>query len=223
MADIFREVDEDVRSDRLTKAWSKYSILVYGAAAAVVIATAVITFMNHQKKVAAETAGAQYAAAQELSRAGKSAEAGAAFAALAKDSPAGVRALALLRAAEEQGLADRAGAVKAFDALAVDPAVPSLLQDVARLRGGLLRADEGDKAELDKSFGPLLNGPFRSSAREILALAALKRGDFESAGRLFDQLIVDPTTPAALRQRAQALASLAQGGGKFTPPAPEKP
>ena len=28
MADIFREVDEDIRSDRLTEFWSKYSIAV---------------------------------------------------------------------------------------------------------------------------------------------------------------------------------------------------
>ncbi|MCW2317189.1 hypothetical protein M2322_002743 [Rhodoblastus acidophilus] len=218
MADIFREVDEDVRSDKLSRTWARYSIFVYGAAAAIVIGTAAFAYLRHERTVAAEAAGARYAAAQELAAAGKSAEAAAAFAALAKDAPEGVRALGQLRAAGEQGLVDRDGAVKAFDALAADSAVPGLLQEVARLRAGLLRADVADKAELESRFGPLLNGAFRSSAREILALAALRRGDFEDAGRLLDQIIVDPNTPASLRQRADALASLARGGGKFTPP-----
>jgi hypothetical protein len=216
MADIFREVDEDVRSDKLTKTWSKYSIVVYGLAAAIVLGTAAYTYMNHKKTVAAEAAGAKFIAAQELARANKAAEANAAFEALAKDAGPGVRALALLRAAEEKGLSDRAGAVKALDALAADSSVPSMLQDAARLRAGLLRADEADKAELENRFGPLLNGPFRYSARETLALAALKRGDLEYGGRLLDQLIVDPNTPASMRQRAEALASLARGGGKVS-------
>ena len=159
MADIFREVDEDVRSDRLGKAWSRYSILVYGAAAAIVIATAAVTYMRHERTAAAEASGAKFAAAQDLAKSGKPAEAEAAFTALAKDSPAGVRALALLRAAQEQGLSDRAGAVKALDTLAADAAVPPLLQDVARLRAGLLRADAADKAELENRLGPLLERP----------------------------------------------------------------
>jgi hypothetical protein len=219
MADIFREVDEDVRSDRLTRAWGKYSIVVYGVAAAIVLATAAFTYLRHEKTVAAQAAGAKYEAAQQLARAGKSAEAASAFAGLAKESPEGVRALALLRGAEEQSLSDRAGAVRALDGLAADASVPPLLQDAARLRAGLLRADEADKAELESRFGPLLNGAFRYSAREMLALAALKRNDYESAGRLLDQIVVDPNTPSAMRQRAEALASLARGGGKLTPPA----
>jgi len=217
MADIFREVDEDVRSDKLSKTWAKYSILVYGLAAAIVLGTAAYTYLRHQKTVAADAAGAKFLAAQELARAQKPGEAEAAFEALAKDSAPGVRALALLRAAQEQGLSDRAAATKQLDALAADSTVPPLLQDAARLRAGLLRADEADKAELENRFGPLLNGPFRYSARETLALAALRRGDLEDAGRLLDQLIVDPNTPASMRQRAQALASLARGGGKVSP------
>ena len=65
--------------------------------------------------------------------------------------------------------------------------------------------------------------PSRATAREALALAALKRGEFEEAGRLLDQLVVDPATPASMRQRAEALSSLARGAGKFTPPSKAAP
>ena len=86
MSDIFREVDEDIRSDKLTEFWSKYSIAVLGLAVAIVIATAIFTWLNHQKLAQAETAGAAYEAAQALS-ASQPEAAAAAFATLAKTAP----------------------------------------------------------------------------------------------------------------------------------------
>jgi hypothetical protein len=129
--------------------------------------------------------------------------------------------LARLRATEEKALTDRAGAVAALDLFAADAGVDPLWRDLARLRAGMLRVDSADKAELEQRFAPLLNGSFRHSARELLALAAIKRGDFEAAGKWLDQIVVDPAAPADLRQRAQGFLSLVRGGGKFTPPAPE--
>ena len=49
-----------------------------------------------------------------------------------------------------------------------------------------------------------------------MGLSALKRGDFEEAGKLFDQIIVDPNAPANLRQRVQGFLSPVRGGGKFS-------
>ncbi len=220
MADIFREVDEDVRTDRLATAWAKYSILVYGGAAAIVIATAIYSYLHFKQTEAANAAGAIYETAQALARANKPAEASIAFAALAADAPQGYRLLASLRAAEEKSLTDKAGAVKDLDALAADARTPPLFQETARLRAGFLRVDEADKAELEQRFGPLLNGAFRFSAREMLALAALKRGDAEEAGRQLDRIVIDPNAPAAIRQRAEALQALARGAGRFAPSAP---
>ncbi len=220
MSDIFREVDEDVRTDKMTELWSKYSIVVLGLALAIVAGTAIFVYMRHQKQVAAETAGDHYEAAQALAMKNQPDAAAKAFDELAGSAPGGYRLLARLRAAEELSLTDRAGAVKQLDALAADAGIGQLWQDLARLRAGLLRVDEADKAELEQRLAPLLNGSFRHTAREYLGLAALKRGDVEDAGKWFDQLIVDPAAPADLRQRAQAMLSLVRGGGKFTAPAP---
>jgi hypothetical protein len=229
MADIFREVDEDVRSDVLKRLWSRYSIVVYGLAAAIVVGTAIFVFLSHQRQARAEAAGAAYAAAQALSRDNKPEAATAAFEELARTAPQGYQTLARLRAAEERALSDRATAVKELDALAADGAVDSLLRDVARLRAALLRVDEAGKAELEQRLTPLLDGSFRHTSRELLGLAALKRGDFEDAGKWFDQIVVDSKAPEGLRQQVNAYLSLVRGGGKFTPPAasaapaPDKP
>jgi len=223
MADIFREVDEDVRSDTLARLWGKYSIVVLGLAVAIVVGTGAYVYLRHAKQVADEAAGAQYEAALALSHDNKADAAVAAFDAMAKSAPQGYQTLARLRGAEELSLTNRDGAVKALDALAADASVNTLMQDVARLRAGLLRVDVADKAELEQRFGAVLNGPFVNSAREWLALTALKRNDFETAGKYLDQIVVDSTAPANLRQRAEAFLSLVRGGGKFTPAEAAKP
>jgi hypothetical protein len=217
MSDIFREVDEDVRHDRLADLWSKYSIIVLGLAIAIVAATAVFVYQRHLKQTKAEAAGLLYQAAQDLSQKNKSEASARAFEDLANSAPPGYGLLARLRAAEEKGLADPAAAVKEFDLIANDPSVDSLWRELAQLRAGALRVDDADQAEVERRFAPLLNGSFRSSAREFMALAALKRGDFEQAGKLLDQIVVDANAPANLRQRAQGFLSLVRGGGKFTP------
>ena len=220
MADIFREVDEDLQSDRLRRLWSKYSFAVFGLAVAIVIGTAVSVAIRHRQLARAEAAGAAFASAQALANEDKPGAAAAAFDELARTAPQGYRILALMRAAEERGQTDRAAAVKELDALAADNSVDSLLRDVARLRAGVLRLDEADKVELEQRLTPLLNGPFRNSAREFLGLAALKRGDFEDAGKWFDRIVVDPEAPDVLRKQVNGFLSLVRGGGKFTPPAP---
>jgi hypothetical protein len=154
-----------------------------------------------------------------LAKQNKPEAAASAFDDLARTAPQGYQILARLRAAEELGLTDRAAAVQKLDLLAADPAVDPLLRDLARLRAGLLRVDEADKAELEQRFAPLLNGSFRHTAREFMGLAAIKRGDFEDAGKWFDQIVVDTNAPANLRQRVQAFLSLVRGGGKFVAPA----
>lgn len=220
MSDIFREVDEDVRSDKLAEFWSKYSIAVLALALAIVAGTAVFAYLRHRTLTQAEDAGAQYEAAQALAVQQKPEAAAAAFAALAKTGPKGYQLLARMRAAEETSLTDPASAVAAFDLVAADASVDPLWRDLARLRAGMLRADSADKAEIEQRFAPLMNGSYRFSAREFMALAALKRGDFEEAGKLFDQVVVDPNAPADLRQRVQGFLSLVRGGGKVNPAPP---
>ena len=52
----------------------------------------------------------------------------------------------------------------------------------------------------------------REGEANLLGLAALKRGDYEGAGRWFDQLNADPQTPQNLRQRIEVYTALVAGG-----------
>src|SRR6202042_222384 len=98
-----------------------YQFWFLGVALLVVAATAAWRLYDHYYTQAAEAAGAQYQAALQQARDGKSAEARAALDAMAKTAPPGHRSLARLRAADELSSSDAGAAIKAYDGLAEDP------------------------------------------------------------------------------------------------------
>jgi hypothetical protein len=225
MSDFFREVDEDYRHDRLVQIWTRYQLWLIAAVVLVVAATAGWRIYQHLRTETAEAAGAQYEAALQLSVAGKSAEAEAAFEALAKTGPKGYAALARLRAVDEIAGHDPAAAIAGYDALIADPNYDQAFKDMAQTRAAILRVDTEDPKAFEQKFGPLAGQSFtyHNSLREVLALSAFRRGDFEAAGRWLDMIVSDPRAPSALRQRAEAFLGLVQAG-KAAPQqaAPEK-
>ena len=216
MADIFREVDEEVRQDRALAFWNKYQSLIIALAAVIVIAAGGWRFWQAQQLKTAYAADEKLQAAMALSREDKKAEAEAAFLALAKDAPKGYAAIAQLRAAGELTAKDRKGAVAAFDKIAADAGFDPLFRDVARLRAGMIRVDDADMKEIEERLSPLAAAgqPFRSSARELLGVAALKFGDLDQAGRMFDQIVTDSESPGAMKQRAEAFLGLVRSDRK---------
>lgn len=216
MADIFREVDEEVRQDQALAIWQKYQNLIIGLAIVIVLAAGGWKFWQAQQLKAAYSADEKLHAAMALSAQDKPQEAEAAFLALAKNAPAGYAAIARLRAAAELAVRDRKGAVAAFDAIGADAGFDPLFRDVARLRAGMIRVDDADMKEIEERLTPLAAAgqPFRSSARELLGLAALKFDDLDKAGRMFDQIVTDQESPAAMKQRAEAYLGLVRSDTK---------
>ena len=165
---------------------------------------------DHYRTKQAEEVGAKYEAALALARDGKSAEAEGALEQIARSGPKGYAVLARLREAAEYSSSDPAAAVKAYEAIAADGTIDPLFQNVARVRAALLRLDQADEKEIESRLAPMTanDNPFRFSAREALALAALKHDDFDAAGRQLDAIVVDPQAPAQMRQRAEALLAV---------------
>jgi hypothetical protein len=219
MTDIFSEVDEDLARDRVTTFWTRYRAPIFVVAFLIVASTAAWTYYDGERTKAAQTANGKFLEAAELARDGKTAEALAAFDALAKTAPKGYAALARLRAAEERSKTDRTKAIEELDALGDDQTVDKLTQEVARLRAALLALGDDDRQKAEFKLGPLMtaNGVFRFSAQEWTALDALENGDFDEAERVFNLLQSDAATPQSMRSRAAAYTGLlhaARGPGK---------
>jgi hypothetical protein len=216
LADIFHEVDEEVRRERLQKLWERYS--VYVIAAAVLVVAAIGAWRGYEwwlgKQAAA--AGAKFEQALTLSEQGKHAEAEQAFAEIAAAAPAGYRALARLSAAAELAQQKPAEAVKAYDQIAADGSFGRALQDLAALRAAMLLVDSVPLAELEKRLAPLTEPgrTFRATARELLALSAWRNNDIAAARKYIDMMVADAETPPGARARAEVLSALIAGGTK---------
>ncbi|QBR70160.1 hypothetical protein CU048_01435 [Beijerinckiaceae bacterium] len=212
MTEFFREVDEEVRRDRIVRLWTKYQYVLIALAVLIVAGTGAYRLYQHYRDQAAEAAGAKYEAALQLSREGKSAEAEAAFEDLAKTAPKGFATLARLRAADELAPHDPEAAIKAYAALIADPGYDQIFKDVAQVRAATLRVDRDDPTEFEQKYAPLAADtfPYRNQIRELLGLAAMKRNSLDAAGRWLDAIVSDHQAPQGVRMRAEALLGLVQ-------------
>jgi hypothetical protein len=216
VADIFREVDEEVRRERLEQLWKRYGNYIIAAAFLVLACIGAWRGYVYWEERKAAEAGAAYEAASALAEAGKHTEAEAAFAKLASEGTPGYRNLARFREAAQLGLSDPKGAVATYDALANDASLGQSMQDLAAVRGALLLVDTAPYQDLRTRLEPLTaaDRPFRHSARELLAFAAWRSGDSGAARHWIDAVVGDPTTPSTIRTRVDVLSALIPSEGK---------
>ena len=102
MSDIFREVDEEVRHERLFKLWRKYGNYVVAAFVAVALGVGGSVGWKQYRLNQRLAEGAEFAATLDLLNEGQPALAAERFAVLADDAGAGYAALARLREARRR-------------------------------------------------------------------------------------------------------------------------
>lgn len=216
VADIFNEIDEEVRRERLQRLWQNYSLHII--VVAVLIVAAIGAWRGYEwysAKQAAE-AGAKFEAAVALAEAGKHDEAQTAFAALSQEAPGGYGLLSRLRAAAELAPAKPEEAAKAYDALAADTSLTAGIRDLAAVRAALLRVDTASFADIEQKLGPLAEPgrAFRHTAREVLALSAWRAKDFTNASKYIQMITTDAEAPPNMRNRVEVLSALIAAAGK---------
>ncbi len=213
---IFHEVDEEVRRERLKKLWDRYGI--YFVALTILFVLAVAGWRGYDwwiTKKAAE-AGAIFENAATLAEQGKADDAMAAFRRVAKEGTAGYATLARIREADELGKGDPKAAVAAYDGLAADSRLGKPLQELAAIRAAFLLVDSATPDEMRRRLEPLAapDGIFRHSARELLALSAWRANDQAGLKRWSDMIAGDAETPAAIRSRVEILNTLLAADAK---------
>ncbi len=201
---LLREVDEELRRDQMQKIWERYSGLIFGVAALIVVGVWGYKFLESRRISAAETAGAEFAAASQLAADLKNDDAQKAFEKIAASGPSGYAALAKLQVAGAQAKAGKsAEALATFDALAKEPGADDLLKSFAQLQAASLRLGEADFTEMQNWLNSLVGdgSPFKTTARELLGFAAFKGGKFEEARKHLEPLLIDPAASRAIQER----------------------
>lgn len=222
MTDIFHEIEEDLRRERLRKLWDRFGGLIIAAAVLVVVAAGGWSAWKYWRHEQAVKASEAYESAVALLDAGRTQDAEAAFADLTGSGPDGYRTLALFRAAAAAAQRDKAAGIAAFDAIAADRAVPGVARDLALLRAALLLVDTAGLGEVKQRVGGIATGTgtLRHSAREVIALAELKSGDLAAANRTATEITTDSETPPGVRSRAELVRRLT-AAASAPAPAPE--
>jgi hypothetical protein len=208
---LFREVDEEVRRQKLQDLWVRWGNIFIAVSVAVILAVAGFKGWQYWQTRQAEEAARVYFAAVALADAGKADEAAKRFAEVVAGGHRGYALLARLNLAAQDAVAGRRDeATKIYDEIAASTSADPNLRTAARIRAALLLVDTAPREEIIRRIGEL-NAPenvWRNEAREILALAAYRAKDFTEADRLMNDVLLDQETPQNLRQRAQIMIAL---------------
>jgi len=219
VVDIFDEVEEELREERMQEFLKKHGVLLIAACLLVVGTVAGWKAWGwYEERRDLEAATRYLAAASATATAGVAGPnrllATAAFQGVATNSPDGYRVLARLReAALRAESGDLDGASTLWDQVAADTSTDQLLRDLASLTWCMYHADKGDPGLLESRLKPLAapGNAWRALAREQLALLDLRQGHTETAKTQLKALSVDPTAPNGVRARASALLERASG------------
>jgi hypothetical protein len=203
---FLREVEEELRRERIEKIWRQYGTYIIAAAVLVLLAVVGREYYVNRRTAAAEATGARYEDALALANDGKAGSAAKEFEKLITDGTGGYPSLSRLQLAG--ALLDdgkKAEALAAYEALAKDSSADPLLRDYAALQAAGLRLGEADFTEMQNRLNPLLGdeSPWHLSARELLGVAAFRAGNFSEARTLLTPLLLDQKTPQSIAERAQ--------------------
>ncbi len=209
---LFREIDEDLRRDRLEQLWKRYGSWLIALAVVIVVAVAGREAWQWMERREALSASTRYLAAIDLA-ARDPVQAQQAVRSLAADGPAGYAVLARLKEAAlymQQGNLPAAAAVYAeIENKAPRPA----FRDLAIILGGYASLSGTPTPEaIGEWRGKLASlaadaSPWRFSARELLATLELQSANPGKARELFAAIAADTEAPADMRARAQMIAA----------------
>lgn len=213
MVDIFDEVDEDVRRERMQALAKRYGPIVGGGLTLVIVAVGALTFWRQYQADQQAEAGARYLEAARAQVADSTAGRDV-FQDLTADGPAGYPLLARFKHAEALAAAgDRKGAIATLnEAEAIDG--PERYKELARLMALGLRSYDESPETLLPLVEPLAapGRPWRPLAQEQAAMLEWKLGRLDAARARFEALSADLSAPVGVRARADAaLTALPKG------------
>lgn len=218
MSDIFEEVEEEVRKDRLAGLWRRYGILVWLLAGALVLAVAFNEYRQAQQAEAREARMETFEAAREALNAGNFETAAAGFETLVEsDSRLSPMAAHFLAQARMAGGGDRALAASVLGK--AGEADGGAFEKLALLKQAYLRSGEMDLAELEALLSGLAGEetPFGALASEAIASKAYEAGQTDRARQMFNRLRFAAYAPSGLTQRAQIALDAMPAGASGEP------
>ncbi len=223
MVDVFDEVEEELRREKLNAVYRKWAPWVIGGAVAIVVGVAGQQFWSYQTRTAAETASDAYIEASRLYEEGNLEEARSAFTEMAETGASGYAALSYMRLGEIAiSQNDAQAAARYFEQAAARSPEP-LTRQLAQYKAALALFDTLSYDDLSVRLTPLTEGEalFGTLARELIAAAAIRDERWEDARSQYRLLQVSLDAPPGVARRAsEGLAYIRQNAPQDAAEAP---
>ena len=204
-----REVDENIRRDRLRDFFKEHGGLIAAAVILFLAASGGFIWYQQHKQQRAEGHVEELAQIYKDIGLGNTTKAPAQLNDLAQSSSEGVRATAMFtRAALAIQQSDTKLAVATYKKIADDSSFPQPYRDAALIRQTALEFDQLQPQQVIARLEPLTKPgePWFGSAGEMTALAMIKQGKTKQAGQLFASIAKDKSVPDTVRDRSIQIA-----------------
>jgi hypothetical protein len=208
---LAREIDEELRRERLLKLWDQYGTYILAAAVLIVGGVGGMKYYDYRQQAAAEVASTQYIIALRDFALGKPDDGQKALEKFIPSAPQGYATLARLRlAASERAGGSVDEALSIYGEVANNSSADPILADFARLQIASIKLDVGDFTDAKNRLTPLSTdkNAWRYTARELLGVVAYKSGRLPEAKNHFQRLLSDPTTPPGISERVKVFMTV---------------
>jgi hypothetical protein len=206
---FLREVDDDLRREQMENFAKKYGFWLIGAVVLFLIAVGGYLYWQKKQHEKATAQSEELMSIYNDIGAGKTDAAKKRLQPLENANSDVVRSLALLaEAAIALDSNDSATALAKYNAVAADKGIPDPYRNLAMIRSTSLEFDKLKPEEVISRLEPMTKpgNPWFGSAGELTAMAYIKQGHNDQAGRLFAAIAGDKQVPETIRNRAVQIA-----------------
>lgn len=206
---FYREVDEELRRERIGTVWSKYGLAILAAVALLIVAVVGYTLWHNAQAREADRQSEMLDKVLTDLGEGRENTVAQPLAKLTQSKNEGYRAAAsFTQAALALGQGKVPAAAATYGRIAADAALPQPYRDLALVRQTAAEFDTIAPALVISRLSPLAKpgSPWFGSAGEMVAAAYLKQGNIKAAAPLFAAIARDATVPDSIRARVVQMA-----------------
>ena len=210
MDDIFKEVDEELREERLTKIWKRIGPYVIGILSGTIIITSAVIGYREYDETQRQNWGVQFAEAMNLSEEGNWQESLDLYETLTEKTNLGYKTLSLFQAASLYAKnGNKEKALEIYQSLE-NKALDENFRDLATLMLIYLQFDNADPEILEKRIEKLASkgNPWYYNAMELKGFLFAKQKNKEKQIEIFNILSKDNKAPEGVRTRANDMLAI---------------
>ena len=203
MSDILRQVDEDLRKDRLLKIWTSYRIYIVGSILITLISLSGYQYYLSSAQSKNEAIVEQYINSINSIDVNTSIEQ---LIELNESDNPFIKGLAKLKRAELYFIAEKKEqAIELLESISIDESLNQIIRDLATYKYLMIQLDILDKDLYFKIIDSqdLKVSKFRHLFKELKALKYLVEGDRANSLEIFESIISNESSPIDLKTRSE--------------------